>query len=343
MSPPKNNPLPDVIGSALKAARQARKYERAELANVCCLSAKMILELEEGGMTSFYSYTLKINAAKRVGTALNLSESDYLSFPRATLVDAEGNEEGSLGNEGKHESNESAPSEKAASSALDGQSTSLAKNSVNPAITERLEWQELLTEKVGGDLAEANNRGRFRFPVKSIAFLSLGIVIAGIVFSLNSKYDIAYQVASLLEREAKPLEITPAELPKAPSDEAKAEAQSPPAVVSQEIKPPETAALEGQCPFKQDGQLLSYQTSTPSKAGDTVNIKTLIKQTICFIDGGGKQLVIALEANTAHAFKGVSPFTVLGQDLDNVEMFFQGWRVRLPNAGSKQVKLVEVN
>lgn len=99
----------------------------------------------------------------------------------------------------------------------------------------------------------------------------------------------------------------------------------------------------GQCPFKQDGQLLSYQTSSPSKAGDTVNIKTLIKQTICFIDGSGKQLVIALEANTAHAFKGVTPFTVLGQDLDNVEMFFQGWRVRLPNAGSKQVKLVEVN
>ena len=89
--------------------------------------------------------------------------------------------------------------------------------------------------------------------------------------------------------------------------------------------------------------MFTYQTASPTKAGDTVNIKTLIKQTICFIDGGGKQLVIALEANTAHAFKGVSPFTVLGQDLDNVEMFFQGWRVRLPNAGSKQVKLVEVN
>ena len=168
-------------------------------------------------------------------------------------------------------------------------------------------------------------------------------MIAGIVFGLNSKYDIAYQVASLLERDAKPLEIIPAELPKAPSDEAKAEAQSAPAEASQEVKPPEVAAAAGQCPLKQDGQLLNYQTPTPTKPGDTVNIKTLIKQTLCFMDGGGKQLVIALEANTAHAFKGVSPFTVLGQDLDNVEMFFQGWRVRLPNAGSKQVKLVEVN
>ena len=46
MSPVKNNPLPDVIGSTLKAAREARKLERAELANSCCLSAKMILELK---------------------------------------------------------------------------------------------------------------------------------------------------------------------------------------------------------------------------------------------------------------------------------------------------------
>ena len=341
MSPPKNNPLPDVIGSALKAARQARKYERAELANLCCLSAKMILELEEGGMTSFYSYTLKINAAKRVGAALNLSESDYLSFPRASVVEVEGSEEGFLDSSGKNESNESAPSEK--TSTPDSQSTNSVNNTVSPAITERLEWQELLTEKVGGDLAEANTRGRFRFPVKSVVFLSLGVVIAGIVFSLNSKYDIAYQVASLLEPEPKPQLILPAELPKAASDEAKTEAQTAPAEASQEIKPPEATAVAGQCPYKQDGQLPSYQSPNPSKLGDVVNIKTLIKQTLCVIDGSGKQLVIALEANTAHAFKGISPFTVLGQDLDNVEMFFQGWRVRLPNLGNKQVKLVEVN
>ena len=339
MSPVKNSPMPDILGSALKAAREARRYERSELAGLCCLSSKMILELEEGGMSSFYSYPLKINAAKRVGNLLNLSESDYLNYPRAAIESPEGDEEGVLKGEVKNEANETTPAVKASPPVRDG----LSAASVDSAITERLEWQELLTEKVGGDLAEANVRGGFRFPVRSIAYLSLGIVIAGVVYGLHSKYDIAHQVALLLEREAKPHEILPAEPPKAASDEAKAEVQNPPAEASQESKPPEVAAAAGQCPLKLDGQLLSYQTPTPSKAGDTVNIKTLIKQTLCFIDGSGKQLVIALEANTAHAFKGVSPFTVLGQDLDNVEMFFQGWRVRLPNAGSKQVKLVEVN
>jgi transcriptional regulator with XRE-family HTH domain len=341
MSPVKNTPMPDILGSALKAAREARRYERSELASLCCLSTKMITELEEGGMSSFYSFPLKINAAKRVGNLLDLSESDYLNYPVAAIVSSEGVQEASVEGEIKNETNETTPSAIASPSPRDGLST----NSVDPAITERLEWQELLTEKVGGDLAEANTRGGFRFPVKSIAFLSIGIVIAGIVYGLNSKYDIAYQVASLLEREEKPQDTPPpVEVAKVADDEAKAEAPTnAPAEVSQEIKPAEVVTAAGQCPLKQDGQLLSYQTPAPTKAGDTVNIKTLIKQTLCFIDGSGKQLVIALEANTAHAFKGVSPFTVLGQDLDNVEMFFQGWRVRLPNAGSKQVKLVEVN
>lgn len=233
MPPVKNTPLPEVIGSALKEAREARRYEHSELANLCCLSAKMILELEEGGMTSFYSFTLKVNAAKRVGTVLNLSEQDYLSFPRATLVDAEGKDEESLDSEDNIESKGSTASEKASASELD----ILSSSSVNPAITERLEWQELLTEKVGGELAEANTRGGARFSMNSIAFLSLGIVLAGIVFGLNSKYDIAYQVASLLEREVKPLEILPAEPLKAASDEAKAEAQTTPAEAGQETKP----------------------------------------------------------------------------------------------------------
>ena len=341
MSPVKNTPIPDILGSALKAARESRRYERNELASLCCLSAKMITELEEGGMSSFYSYPLKINAAKRVGTLLNLAESDYLNYPRAAIVTTEENEEASLASGVKNERNGSVSSKKTPLSAQDSVSTT---DAVDSAITERLEWQELLTEKVGGDLAEANSRGGFRFPVKSIAFLSLGVVIAGVVFSLNSKYDIAYQVAALLDREHKPHEMLPVEPPKVASDEAKTEVQNPPAEASQEVKPPEaTAVAASQCPYKQDAQLLSYQSPNPTKLGDVVNLKTLIKQTFCFIDGSGKQLVIALEANTAHAFKGVAPFTVLGQDLDSVEMFYQGWRVRLPNAGSKQVKLVEVN
>jgi hypothetical protein len=34
---------------------------------------------------------------------------------------------------------------------------------------------------------------------------------------------------------------------------------------------------------------------------------------------------------------------VITQDLDSVEMYFQGWRVRSPSSGAKQIKLIEVS
>jgi len=145
-----------------------------------------------------------------------------------------------------------------------------------------------------------------------------------------------------MEPKPKPQAISVEEPPKDAVEEVKVEVPAEP-VPTQVVKPTEVAASTSECPYKQNAQILSYQTPSPSKPGDTVNLKTLVKQTICFVDNAGKQMVMAMEANTAIAFKGLAPFTVLGQDLDNAEMYFQGWKVRLPGAGSKQIKLVEVN
>ena len=76
--------------------------------------------------------------------------------------------------------------------------------------------------------------------------------------------------------------------------------------------------------------------------GDVVNVKTLVKQSICVADGQGKQTLVDLEPNAAHTFRGAPPFVISAQDLDNIEMYFQGWRVRSPSPGAKQMKLVEV-
>lgn len=336
MSPVKNNPLPDVIGSTLKAAREARKLERAELANSCCLSAKMILELEEGGMSSFYNFPLKINAAKRVGNFLNLAESDYLEYPQPIAVTAESFETASSETESLDNIADTTAVEL---SPLPAQNEVRAV-SLDPAVTERLEWQELLTEKVGGDVSGPEAGSRFSF--KPVLFLSLGLAIAGLLFGLNTKYDLVHQVAVLMEPKPIPLAISVENSAKDVVEEAKVEVPAEP-TPSQGVKPTEVAVSTTECPYKQNAQILSYQTPSPSKPGDIVNLKTLVKQTICFVDSAGKQMVMAMEANTALAFKGVAPFTVLAQDLDGIEMYFQGWKVRLPATGSKQVKLLEVN
>jgi hypothetical protein len=116
------------------------------------------------------------------------------------------------------------------------------------------------------------------------------------------------------------------------------------------VKLPETPPAQAlqttpseQCPYKQEAQLPSYQSPNPSKKGDIVNIKSLIKQAICVVDNSGKQIVVNLESNASYAFRGSSPFVVITQDLESVEMYFQGWRVRSPSAGAKQIKLLEVS
>jgi hypothetical protein len=298
----------------------------------------MILELEEGGMSSFYSFPLKINAAKRVGNFLNLAESDYLEFPRQLDVTTE-------------ISKETLSETKPLDNIADARPTELGvlptQNevravSVDPAITERLEWQELLTEKVGEDVSGPEAGSRLNFSFKPVLFLSLGLATAGLLFGLNAKYDLVYQVSALMEPKPQPLAISVEEPPKDAVEEMKVEVPAEP-VPTQAVKPAEVAASTSECPHKQNPQILSYQTPSPSKPGDAVNLKTLVKQTICFVDSAGKQMVMAMEANTAIAFKGLAPFTVLAQDLDSVEMYFQGWKVRLPAAGSKQLKLLEVN
>lgn len=342
MSPVKNNPLPDVIGSTLKAGREARKLERAELANFCCLSSKMILELEEGGMSSFYSFPLKISAAKRVGNFLNLAESDYLEFPQPVSVPTE-TAESPEGSSSETESLDHAAEASPIELGLSPVQNEVRAVSLDPAITERLEWQELLIEKVGGNVSGPDTGSRFSLSLKLILFLSLGLAITGLLLGLNTKYDLVHQVAVLMEPKSTPLVIPVENSAKDAVEEVKVAVQAEPAP-SQEVKVTEAAVSTSQCPYKPNAQILSYQTpNPPSKPGDIVNLKTLVKQTICFVDGTGKQMVAAMEANTAFAFKGVAPFTVLAQDLDGIEMYFQGWKVRLPATGTKQVKLLEVN
>jgi hypothetical protein len=49
------------------------------LAHAVCLSPKNILEIEESDtIDSFYSYPVKVTAAKRVGRYLGLDDSEFL-------------------------------------------------------------------------------------------------------------------------------------------------------------------------------------------------------------------------------------------------------------------------
>jgi transcriptional regulator with XRE-family HTH domain len=68
-----------ILGEALSSARKERGLSHEALAKVVCLSKWHIKELEEADtFLTFYSMAIKIQAAKRIGHYLGLSEDQYL-------------------------------------------------------------------------------------------------------------------------------------------------------------------------------------------------------------------------------------------------------------------------
>jgi transcriptional regulator with XRE-family HTH domain len=317
--------LPEINGIALKAAREKRGIERSELATQCCLSSKMVAELEDGGISYFYSYQLKVSAAKRVGSYLGLSTEDFLQQVAEVIENVDALEDGE--NESLQE----------------GGMQDLA-STVNGVVNEGEQLDDLIYESTnsGTSLPHVSVRtSQFKW-VGGALFVLVGMIA---MYGLESQFHISNQSLEFFGK-SNNQNMQPPEPPKELVAEYQEQIQGdakPSIKTEAKIEPMPAASLAAnQCSPVRDDQLLVYKSPNPSKSGDTLNIKTLVKQSVCVIDSQGKQALVDLDSNEAHSFRGNPPFVVVAQDLDNVEMFYQGWRVRLPNAGMKQMKLVEV-
>jgi len=70
-----------ILGEVLKAAREEQGLSHEEIAEIACLRKWQIKELEEAEtFLTFYTMTIKIHAAKRIGKYLGLSEHEFLSI-----------------------------------------------------------------------------------------------------------------------------------------------------------------------------------------------------------------------------------------------------------------------
>lgn len=62
-----------INGELLRLSREARGWVINDMATRACMSVKQIRQLEEGGMSAFYSAAVKATSAKKVGSLLGLS------------------------------------------------------------------------------------------------------------------------------------------------------------------------------------------------------------------------------------------------------------------------------
>lgn len=77
---PKTKVVIVILKEVLKVAREERGLDYEELAKAVCLKKWHIREIEEGeSFRSFYTMNIKIQAAKKIGNYLGLSEDQFLS------------------------------------------------------------------------------------------------------------------------------------------------------------------------------------------------------------------------------------------------------------------------
>ncbi len=72
-----------INGELLRLRRESKGWQVSDLATRSCMSIKQIRQLEEGGSGSFYSESVKITSAKKVGGILGLTPEEVFGVPLA--------------------------------------------------------------------------------------------------------------------------------------------------------------------------------------------------------------------------------------------------------------------
>lgn len=164
-----------------------------------------------------------------------------------------------------------------------------------------------------------------------------GWISRGVVPQPNPVRAAAIESASPPEVPS-PSSATPAE--PAPSDPAGTSSAPPPAA---QVTPVAVAAAPLPQPCAQPpGEALPVQPPQASKAGDMVHVVSLGDVWVCLTDASGKQQHRRLEAGQAQSFYGPPPWTVRSEQLRQTQLYFQGWKVRLPEQAQDSIQLVEL-
>jgi transcriptional regulator with XRE-family HTH domain len=318
--------LPEIQGKVIKAAREKLRLDPQQLAHKACLSKKHITELEEGGISSFYSETHKITVAKKVAKILNLDESQVLIHP-----DGDAAQQESLPFDAVTSDAEALPEVSTA------EPVSVKKSPIKVAPPEEKVTLENLQS--GGEMntsrPSSNRSQRNWMPVLLLILVAVGL------------YSSKDEITALF--------VSPPQAPQAiaaeGSSEAKPEqegsANSNTSTITSTNTPTASASntaplpTDASCP-KADATVAEYSVTEPSKPGNFVYVQAKSRQIVCVVDATGKSTMQSIDAGGNHTFVGKAPFTVLTNGLSQAAVFFQGRPVKVSNDQAKTIRLKEV-
>lgn len=310
--------LPEIRKEAFTKAREALGLSTKDLSGMSCFSVRQIEQIESGEISSFYGDQNKVTAAKKVASLLNLKEEDAFDFGVIAPASKSAPEKE---NEAKEQSvaTDSSP-EKITKPSQAGETKKVASKPVPVESTKSFEPLGAL------GVSKVNKQ---KDPKKRL-FVLLGIA-AALVFSVINLRPLFFP------EPAKEEVVIVEQVIQAPEPEAKPEAVTPvaaPALVA-------AAPAAAECPAA-DSTAINYKSDAPKKPGDMVYAQSKTAQTICVVDAAGKTQLKTLEPGVGVSIYGKPPLKVLTSGLNQVDLFYQGSKVRLGNTSGKTIVLEPV-
>ena len=304
----KSSILGEIRKEAFTKARESLGLSTKDLSGMACLSVRQIEQIENGGMTSFYGPQIKFVAAKKVAALLKLKEEDAFDF------------------------GQKAPPEK-----------------ILETIVEEVEKVEIVEktpapkEESKPQQAEEAPKAVIRNPEPEMPYDASKAVTQSnpkkrLIVLLGVAAALAFAIVNL----------RPLFFPEPPKEEiVLVEAAAPVSAVVEEAKPAVPASIavpspvvaaavpaaivSTECPAL-DTSAVTYKPDAPKKSGDMVYMQSKTAQTVCVIDASGKNQNKTLEAGAGASIYGKPPFKVLTLGLNQVDLYFQGTKVRASGA-----------
>ena len=297
----------EIRKEAFTKARESVGLSTKELSGMACLSARQIEQIENGEMSSFYSPQIKVTAAKKVAALLKLNEEDAFDFGEKALPEKIV--------EPITEKVEKAPAPKEPSKLQQVEETpKVVIKSLEPA-----------------RLYEANKVVTHSNPQKRL-FVLLGIT-AALAFAIVNLRPLFFpeppkQEIVVVEKVQETPPVSAAAEEAKPATPALVPATAPsPAVAAVPV-----AVVSTDCPAV-DVSAVTYKPDAPKKAGDMIYVQSKTAQTVCVIDALGKSQNKTLEPGVGASIYGKPPFKVLTLGLNQVDIYFQGAKVRAGGTG----------
>ena len=324
-----NSKLPEICEEVFTKAREKLGLSAKELSSLACLSTRQIEQIENGETNSFYSAQIKVTAAKKVAKLLNLSDEeafDYSSQASEKISTAPA---------------ELPIAELKSTSAPSADDLKIVEEKKEPVI--KTQPKEVQVKAVSSIEMTAKQKAPLQKKLLLWASVAAATVFAFVNLQPLFFADKPEEIILVQEQsvEAAPaVASTPIESASAPTPTPTPTPTTVPLAASTLANAGVTTSANsssGSCPVEEG--IISFKPEAPLKLADKVFVQTKAQQVICVIDASGKTQNKLVEPGVGASFYGKPPFKVLTAGLNQVDVFFQGAKVRLSNLNTKTLIL----